>query len=118
MYTMRQYGNHYKYIEDRIQDYRNKSHNHILRMDFSRLALKPKNYQPDGRSDLDDRGYQGEVVFETEQANKTYIEADYYYIVTPVFVCCVWLHDGQPGCLSIMRRAILRKTEIYSLWCM
>jgi hypothetical protein len=24
------------------------------------------------------------------------------YLVTPVFVCSVWLHGGQLGCLSIM----------------
>jgi hypothetical protein len=33
----------------RIQDYKNKWHNHILRMDSSRLTLKVQNYQPDGR---------------------------------------------------------------------
>jgi hypothetical protein len=37
--------------------------------------------------------------------------------VTQVFVCSVWLHGGQPGCLSVMWQAILWKTEIYSLWC-
>jgi hypothetical protein len=25
-----------------------------------------------------------------------------FCFVSPVFVCSVWLHGGQPGCLSIM----------------
>jgi hypothetical protein len=37
---------HYKYIslEERIKDYKNTWHDHVLRVDSSRLTQKVKNY--------------------------------------------------------------------------
>jgi hypothetical protein len=40
------------------------------------------------------------------------------YFAIPVLVCSVWLHGGQPGCLSSMWQAILWKANICLLWCM
>jgi hypothetical protein len=37
------------YLDERIQDYKNKWRNRILKMDSSRLTKKVKNYQLDGR---------------------------------------------------------------------
>jgi hypothetical protein len=39
-------------LEERVQGSRSKWHNHVLRIDASRLDLKVKNYQPDGRSNI------------------------------------------------------------------
>jgi hypothetical protein len=57
--------------EERIHDYKNKWHNHILVMDSSRLTQKFKNYQPDGRISAEDREDDGRIVSKTEQANKS-----------------------------------------------
>jgi hypothetical protein len=41
--TLQRYG-----LKGRIWDYKNKQHNHILKINSSRLTQKVKNYQPDG----------------------------------------------------------------------
>jgi hypothetical protein len=39
-------------LEERIQDYKHKWHNHILRMDSPRRTQKAKNYQADRRESV------------------------------------------------------------------
>jgi hypothetical protein len=39
-------------LEERIQGYKSKRHNHILRMESSRLTRNVKNYQPDRRRNV------------------------------------------------------------------
>jgi hypothetical protein len=51
---------------------RNKWHNHILRMESSRLSKKVKNYTNKTDEEmLEDREKVGRIVFGTEQANES-----------------------------------------------
>jgi hypothetical protein len=57
--------------EERIQSYTNKWHNHILRMDSSRLTQYVKNNNQDGRRNVEGPKRSGRIVCEMERANKS-----------------------------------------------
>jgi hypothetical protein len=57
-------------LEERIQDYENKCHNHMLRMDSLRLTQKLRITNQTDEEMLDDREDVGRMVYGTEQASK------------------------------------------------
>jgi hypothetical protein len=52
IYAMRQHALKMYALEGRTKDYKNKWHNHMLRMDSSRLTHNVKKCQQDGRTNF------------------------------------------------------------------
>jgi hypothetical protein len=55
-------------LDERIDDHKKEWHNHILKIDSSRLTQRLENYRPDVRRNVDDK-----IVSEKERANRSLV---------------------------------------------